>query len=102
MTITLTENDFITDYDGMTTFPFFFDDEGSGAYGYGHIDRAEFVAGINSYNAYCGLPSYGYTGRDVAHTYYAAVPHGDEAGWKLVPTAKHSSLGVPVTVIVLR
>ena len=48
----LTEEDFSTG-DGITTFPFFEDENGHGIYGYGHWAKDAFAAAVNDYDDYC-------------------------------------------------
>lgn len=96
-TVTVTERDFETDYDGERTFPFFEDENCYAIFGYGHTDRAEFAAAVNDYDVYCGNQSEGYSERDVVHTYFDAAPH--EGGWKLVAVAEPTSRSIAATVL---
>ncbi|AAN01704.1 hypothetical protein PBI_CJW1_89 [Mycobacterium phage Cjw1] len=83
MPIYPTASEFETRWDADNTFPFFEDEYGYGLFGYGHQDKAEFVAMANRYNELCGvgIDEVPCTSDDVVHCWAVVTdPRNEDDG----------------------
>lgn len=65
-----TATDFDVQFDAEHRYPFYEDEYGSGIYGFGHMDKAEFARQVNEYDQLCTgevFDDLGYNAEDVIH-----------------------------------
>ncbi|KQO98597.1 hypothetical protein ASF30_11080 [Leifsonia sp. Leaf264] len=77
--IDVTAEDFRTQWDPTTSYPFFDDREGTGIYGHGHTDQAEFVATVNTWSNWFSEEEPRYYAADVQHLWGVAMTTGPDS-----------------------